>query len=300
MRAVIFDEYGDPQVLHAAEMPEPHAGPGQVRIKVKAASVNPIDWKIRAGYLQQMMPLEFPSIPGRDASGVVDEIGEGVEDIEVGDAVFGMAATGASAEFAVLASWAAKPEAWSFEEAAGAALVVTTAVRCLDQLGAEAGTTVLVEGAAGGVGIAAVQLAVGRGLTVIGTASQGNHDFLRSLGAIPTTYGEGLKSRVAELAPQGVDFVIDTAGSGSLVDLVTLVSDPNDVISVADYNAAAVGARSAATAGDPFASLREAAALGAKGGFSIPVQATFELDDAAAAHELSQGGHVRGKVVVTV
>ena len=298
MRAVIFDEYGDPQVLHVAEVPDPHAGPGQIRIRVKASSVNPVDWKIRAGLLAQMMPVEFPAIPGRDASGIVDEIGEGVTGVSIGDEVFGSATTGSNAELAVLAGWAKKPAAWSFAEAAGAGVASSTSVRCLDQLGAQSGKTILIEGAAGGVGVVASQIAIGRGLTVIGTASEANHEFLRSLGVIPTTYGEGLQARVAALAPDGIDYVIDTAGSGSLAQLVTLVDDPQNVITVADYNAAAVGARMASNEGNLFAAYAEASALAEQGKCIIPIHASFSMDEAANAHELSQSGHVRGKLVI--
>ncbi|MDO8731295.1 MAG: NADP-dependent oxidoreductase [Actinomycetota bacterium] len=299
MRAVVFEEYGDPQVLHVAEVPDTHAGPGQVRIAVKAASVNPVDWKFRAGYMAQMMPVEFPSVIGRDASGVVDEIGEGVTGVNIGDEVFGSAVGGSTAQFAVLVGWGKKPTAWSFAEAAGAGVASSTSVRCLDQLGVEVGKTILIEGAAGGVGSVAAQLAVGRGLKVIGTASEGNHEFLRSLGVIPTTYGEGLAARVAALAPEGVDYVIDTVGSGSIADLVTLVPDPNDVITVADPNPAAVGARRSSNEGDLFAAYAEVAALAEQGKAIIPIQATFGFHDAAKAHELSQTGHVRGKLVIT-
>ena len=298
MRAVTFDEYGDAQVLHVAQVPDPHAGPGQVRIAVKAASVNPVDWKIRAGYLAQMMPLEFPAIPGRDASGVVDEIGEGVSGVSIGDAVFGSAVGGSTAEFAVLAGWGAKPSVWSFEEAAGAGVASSTSVRSLDQLGVEAGKTILIEGAAGGVGSVAAQIAISRGLTVIGTASEANHEFLRSLGVTPTTYGPGLAERVKELAPNGIDYVIDMVGSGSIADLVTLVTDPNDVITIADPNPAAVGARRTSNEGSLFDAYAEVAALAEQGKAIIPIQATFTFDQAAQAHELSQSGHVRGKLIL--
>ena len=298
MRAASYDEYGDPSVIHVAELPEPHAGPGQIRIKVKAASVNPVDWKIRSGAMAAFMPANFPVIPGRDAAGVVDEIGEGVHGTKIGDEVFGSAATGSNAEVAVLQGWGAKPAAWSFEEAAGAGVAASTSVRSLDQLGVEPGKTILIEGAAGGVGVIASQLAIGRGLTVIGTASEGNHEFLRTIGVIPTTYGEGLAGRVAALAPDGVDYVLDTAGSGSIGELVTLVSDPNDVITIADSNPGAVGARRTGNEGDFAAAFAEVAALAEQGKAIIPIQATFGLDEVSKAHALSEGGHVRGKLIV--
>ena len=299
MRAVIFDEYGDAGVLHVAEVPEPHAGPRQVRIKVKAASVNPVDWKFRAGHMAQMMPLEFPAIPGRDGSGVVDEIGDDTTGVSIGDAVFGSAVGGSTAEYAVLAAWGRIPSPWSFNEAAGAGVASSTSVRSLDQLGVEPGKTILIEGAAGGVGVMASQLAIARGLTVIGTASEATHEFLRSIGVTPTTYGEGLAQRVAALAPNGIDYVIDMVGSGSIGDLVALVSDPNDVITIADANPGAVGARRTSNEGDLFAAYAEAAALAEQGKLIIPIQSVFTFQQAEQAHELSERGHVRGKLIIT-
>ena len=299
MRAVTFDEYGNADVLHVAEVPEPHAGPGQVRIKVVDASVNPVDWKIRKGYLAQMMPLDFPAIPGRDGAGVVDEVGEGVVGTSIGDEVFGIAAGGSTAEYAVLAAWAPKPTTWSLQEAAAAGLAASTAVRSLDQLGVQSGRTLLIEGAAGGVGANACQLAVSRGLTVIGTASESNHEFLQSLGVIPTTYGPGLADRVSALAPNGVDYVLDAVGSGSIADLVGLVSQPNDVITIADPDPAAVGARRTANEGSLFDAFAEVAALAEQGKAVIRIQESFTFDQAAQAHELSEAGHVRGKLIIT-
>ncbi len=299
MRAVTFDEYGDPSVLHVAEVPEPHAGPGQVRIKVLAASVNPVDWKIRKGYLAKMMPLEFPAIPGRDGAGVVDEIGEGVSGVSIGDEVFGSAVGGSTAEYAVLAGWGRRPSTWSIEEAAGAGIAASTSVRSLDQLGVEPGKTILIEGAAGGVGSIAAQIAIARGLKVIGTASEGNHEFLRSLGVIPTTYGPGLGERVKALAPEGVDYVIDMVGSGSIADLVMLVDDPNDVITIADPDPGAVGARRTGNEGSLFDAYDEVAALAEQGEAIIPIQQVFTFDQAVQAHELSESGHVRGKLIIT-
>ncbi|MHB1491535.1 MAG: NADP-dependent oxidoreductase, partial [Cellulomonas sp.] len=229
MRAVRFHQYGDPQVLALEDAPEPHAGPGQVRIAVRAASVNPIDWKIRAGYLAEMMPTTFPATPGSDAAGVVDEVGEGASGVEVGDVVFGLAVSGSASELAVLGAWAPVPAPWSLEQAAAAGLVSATAIAGLDALGDLAGRTVLLEGAAGGAGSAAVEVAIARGATVIGTASETHHEFLRSLGATPVTYGEGLAARVAAAAPDGVDAALDLAGSGSLADLVAIVGDPAKV-----------------------------------------------------------------------
>src|SRR3954471_21020323 len=157
MKAVTFTDYGGPDVLHVAEAEEPHAGAGQVRVAVRAAGVNPIDWKRRSGAMAQVMPVEFPSTPGDEVAGVVDEVGDGVDDVAVGDEVFGFAVGGGAAEYAVLDHYAATPAGLAWAEAAALPVAVETAVRAFDLLGLEEGQTVLVNGAAGGVGTAAVQ-----------------------------------------------------------------------------------------------------------------------------------------------
>jgi NADPH:quinone reductase-like Zn-dependent oxidoreductase len=301
MRAVQFDEYGAPEVLHVAEVPEPHAGPGQVRVAVRAVGVNAFDHKLRSGAVSRGKPLAGPTTSALDASGVVDEVGEGVTDVQPGDEVFGQAVGGAAAEFAVLAHWAAKPASLSFEEAAGLPVAVETAVRAFRLVGIKPGDTVLVNGAAGGVGLAAVQFALADGAgTVIGTASEGNHDYLRSLGVIPTTYGDGLVQRVRELAPQGVDLALDTAGRGVLPALIELTGDPQHVVTIASYDAADFGVQ-LTTGGTErsWDALGRAAELFQEGRFSLPVAQTFPFDHAAEAHRLSETGHVRGKVVLT-
>lgn len=301
MRAVVFREFGEPSVLSVSEAPDPHAGPGQVRIRVRAASINPIDWKLRAGYMQQFMPLQLPAITGQDAAGVVDEVGDGVVGTAVGDVVFGLSGTGTAAEYAVLTAWAPVPGDWGVAQAAAAGVAGETAVRTLNMLGVTSGSKLLIEGAAGGVGSAAVQIAVARGASlVVGTASERNHAFLRSLGATPTTYGPGLADRVSALAPGGVDVALDTVGSGSLPELIKIVGNANDVVSIADYSAAEHGARTTHSSDAPAEALAEVAALGAAGRFTPAVGATFALDRIAEAHALSQAGHTRGKLVVVL
>ncbi|MEU6722113.1 NADP-dependent oxidoreductase [Nonomuraea wenchangensis] len=311
MRAVQFSEYGGPGVVHVAEVEEPHAGPGTVRVAVRASGLSAGETRIRSGELRGVVPVTFPFRTGFDAAGVVDEVGAGVTGVEAGDEVFGMTATttrGANADHAVLVAWAPKPAAWSWEEAGGAAGGVETATRVLDRLAAGAGHTVLVQGAAGGVGTVAVQLAVARGAAVIGTASERNHAFLRSLGAEPTTYGTGLAERVRALAPGGVDAVFDCAG-GSLPDLVAVAGDPARVVTIApDLTAAAHGVHLShaapgadpGTGADPLAvhGLGVAVELAARGLLRVPVAAAFPLTEAAAAHELSESRHARGKIVL--
>jgi NADPH:quinone reductase-like Zn-dependent oxidoreductase len=299
MRAVRFSEYGGPEVLHVDDVEEPHAGPGQIRVAVKAAGVNPIDWKIRDGMMAAGTPLEAPRIIGSDASGVVDEVGDGVTDVALGDAVFGGATGGATAEFAVLDHYAVKPATLGWAEAAGMPVPVETAARGLDLLGLGADQTLLLNGAAGGVGIAVVQLARARGARVIGTAGPANHDFLRELGAEPTTYGDGLVDRVRELAPTGVDLAYDAAGHGALPALIELTGSPDNVITIADFSAPQLGVRVTTGGGErAWYALGQAAELHEQGRFTMPVAQTFPFEAAGEAHNLSADGHVRGKLVL--
>jgi NADPH:quinone reductase-like Zn-dependent oxidoreductase len=297
MRAVQFDETGGPEVLHIAEVEEPHAGPGQIRVAVRAAALNPFDHKLRSGAAGS---AQGPVTTGLDAAGVVDEVGEGVQGVSAGDEVFGSAKGGAAAEHAVLTHWARKPASMSFEEAAGLTTAVETAQRALDTVGLKPGDTVLVNGAAGGVGQAAVQLARAEGAgLVIGTASEGNHEYLRSLGATPTTYGEGLPARVRELAPDGVDLALDTAGRGVLPALVEITGDPQKVVTIASYDAADYGVHlTTGGASRAWGALAHAAELFERGEFSLPVERVFSFEEAAEAHRLSETGHVRGKLVL--
>ena len=299
MKAVQYSEFGDPEVLHVAEVEEPHAGAGQIRVAVKGAAVNPIDWKKRSGVMRDAMPVDFPSIPGIEVAGVVDEVGEGVTDAAVGDEVFGNAVGGGSAEHALLDQYAAKPASLPWEEAAGLPVAVETAVRTLDLLGVQDGQTVLVNGAAGGVGSAAVQFARARGARVIGTASERNHEYLRSLGAEPTLYGDGLVERVRELAPDGVDRALDTAGKGALPDLIEITGSPDNVVTIADFTAPQHGVRvTTGSDGRSWQALGQAAQLYEQGKLSLPVERTFPFSQAPEAHRLSQEGHVRGKLVL--
>lgn len=300
MRAVQFDRYGEPaDVLSVREADDLHPGPGQVRIAVHAAGVNPLDWKVIRGATGGPEPEE-PRTAGIDVAGVVDEVGEGVTDVQVGDEVFGFSETGALAEQALLREYAVTPTGLSFEEAAGLPVPVETALRVLDLLGLQAGQTLLVDGAAGGVGGLVVQIARARGAEVIGTASEGNHEYLRTLGVTPTTYGEGLVERVRTIAPDGVDAALDTAGKGSVPDLVTLTGDPSAVVTIADFGAGEHGVQVSTSGGDRAPRLRTAAELVAEGTLSVPIARTYPLDEAARAYEDSRAGHVRGKLVIAV
>ena len=229
MFATRFERFGPPEVLSAGELPEPHAGPGEVRIRVRTAGVSPVDLAIRAG--KSRSPIALPHIPGVDAAGVVDEAGPGAE---VGDEVFGAVDVarlgGATAEFAVLAFWAPKPPSMPWEQAGAAASGLETATRALDLLDVRAGTTLLVDGASGGVGSLVVGLALARGARVFGTA--GDLEFVESLGATPIAYGPGLPARV----PGRVDAALDVAGKGSLPELIELTGTPSSVVTLADFS----------------------------------------------------------------
>ncbi|GGP49967.1 NADP-dependent oxidoreductase [Saccharothrix coeruleofusca] len=301
MFAVRFERFGPPEVLSVGELPQPHAGPGQVRVRVRAAGVSPVDLAIRAGRARS--PIALPHIPGVDAAGVVDEVGPGVEDgVSVGDEVFGAVDAarlgGATAEFAVLAFWARKPPSMPWEQAGAAASGVETATRALDLLDVRAGTTLLVDGASGGVGSLAVGLALARGARVLGTAAPGNQEFVESLGATPIPYGPGLRARV----PGRVDVALDVAGKGSLPELVELTGSPSSVVTLADSSGPRHGVRVSvgALGGEPDGrhGLAAAAALFERGRFRVPVQEVFE--DAVAAHTAAERGPRRGKLVVAV
>lgn len=297
MKRVSFAEFGGPDVLQLLDAEEPHAGSGQIRIAVRAAGVNPVDWRVREGQFQKVHPIELPAGVGLDASGVVDEVGEGVEGVEVGDHVFGEGSN-TYAEFAVLSAWTRMPEGLTFEEAAGYPSVVETALRIIREVGVRSGQTLLVSGASGGVGSAVLQIARDRGITVIGTGGAANQDYLRGLGALATTYGEGWVERVRQLGH--VDAALDLAGSGVIRELVELTGDPQKVISIADLTAPELGVRFSGTAGSVPEALTEAADLIARGKLHIPVEKSYALTEAAEAHIDSRAGHTRGRRVVII
>ena len=300
MRAVQFSQFGGPEVLEIVELPDPEPGAGQIRVAVRAAGINPIDWKVRRGG----MGGDLPQTTGREVAGVVERLGEGVSDVAVGDEVFGFAAGGGgAAELALAEDYAPIPSGLGFAQAAALPVAIETATRTLDLLGVAAGQTVVVNGAAGGVGSAAVQFAVLRQAHVIGTASEANHEYLRSLGAEPTTYGDGLADRIRALAPDGVDRALDAAGGGALPALVELTGDPQRVVTIADYEGAqATGTPFSGGMGTTRAvhALRDIGPLIESGAFELLVARPFPLEEIAEAHRISETGHVRGKLVVIV
>ncbi|RSM44192.1 NADP-dependent oxidoreductase [Amycolatopsis balhimycina DSM 5908] len=298
MKAIVYGEYGGPEVLRLEDIEEPHAGPGQVRLKVVAAGVNPVDYKIRRGWMPDMAPASLPAIPGVEAAGVVDEVGPGVTGVEVGDEVLAPTVTGSYAEYALADDFARKPAGLGWETAAALPVALETADRVLDTLMAADGETLLVHGAAGPVGAFGVQLAVARGVTVLGTASPRNHDYLRSLGAYPVTYGDGLADRVRALAPHGIDAVFDAAGQDALDVSIELRGSTDRIVTITDLRAFDLGIVFSGESRRFGAQLAEYAQLVADDALSVRIAATFALADAALAHELSETVHAGGKVVL--
>jgi NADPH:quinone reductase-like Zn-dependent oxidoreductase len=303
-KAVQFSEYGGAEVLRIVEVPELRPAAGQVRIAVRAAGVNPVDWKVLHGRFSGGAALESPAGLGSDVAGVVEEVGAGVRALSVGEEVLGRAATPAYAEQALcdVENLVAKPAALAWEIAGGLTVVSGVAYKLLKLLAVRDGETLLIHAAAGGVGIVATQLAVRRGVRVIGTASVSNHDFLRSLGAIPVAYGEGLAERVRALAPDGVDAVLDASGRGELAVSVELAGGPERVITIAANDAAEHGVRFHGGGGgeDTIPALHEVIELIGEGRLQFPVSRTYPLAQAAEALANSESGHARGKIVLLV
>lgn len=233
----------------------------------------------------------------------MDELGAGVTDVAVGDRVFGVSDDGAgAAELALLTYRAVIPPSLGFVDAAALPVALETATRSLDQLPVASGTTLLINGAAGGIGSTAVQLAVARGARVIGTARAANHDYLRMLGAEPVTYGEGLTDQVRTLAPHGVDTALDIAGSGVLPELIDLTGSPQNVITLADLDGATQHQVRFSNGfhGHAFHALHDIGTLIAAGRFWLGVDRTYPLHQIAKAHRVSEHGHVRGRLVLII
>lgn len=309
MKAIAYDGFGGPDVLQMRELPDPPVGPDYVLISVRAAGVNPVDWKIREGYLARAFPHHFPLIPGWEVAGVVTAVGPAVSTIAVGDEVMAYARKdtveyGTYAELVAVAEGAVarKPPSLSFAQAGALPLCGLTALQALEAVNVGKGDTVLVHAAAGGVGHLAVQIARALGAEeVIGTASPANHDFVRSLGATPVGYGDTLVADVAALvgADGRVDAVLDTVGGTTTEQSARLVRDRTRLASVTD--AAGVhgqGGRYIFVRPDAVG-LAQLAELTERGALRVEVAHEFPLAEAARAHELIQGGHVRGKLVLT-
>ncbi|MGW8065673.1 NADP-dependent oxidoreductase [Streptomyces ziwulingensis] len=307
MKAISYARYGGPEVLEYGEVRDPRVGPDSVLVKVRAAAVNPVDWKCRDGHLDALLQPVFPVVPGWDLSGVVVRPGASVTEFAAGDEVIGYVredflSRGTFAEYvaAPVRTLARKPRNLTHEEAAGLPLTGLTAYQVLlKALRVQRGETVLVHAAAGGVGSIAVQLGRHLGARVVGTAGEHHHDFVRALGGEPVAYGEGLAERVRGLAPEGVDAVFDTVGGETLTVSANLLAPGGRLVSIADADVVGYGGRYCFVRPDADDLLR-LTELAEQGVVTVHVSETFPLERAADAHRRSQEGHTRGKIVVTV
>jgi NADPH:quinone reductase-like Zn-dependent oxidoreductase len=308
MRAIAFHEYGGSDRLELTDLPEPKVGPDTVLVRVRAAGVNPVDWKVREGKVDGAFDVYFPVVPGWDVAGIVEKVGPSVTEFAPGDEVIGYLRRdeirrGTYAELtpAPVRSLAAKPDRADWVEAGGLPLTGLTALQALTAGRVGAGDTVLVHAAAGGVGHLAVQIARILGADrVIGTAGAANHAFLTELGAEPVEYGADLVESVQAVAPEGVDAAFDFVGGDTVDASWQLTADPSRVVSIT--NAAGVkagGGRYVFVRADAD-QLAQLAAWYDDGRLRVHVDRVFPLAEAAAAQDLVRDGHVRGKVVLEV
>jgi NADPH:quinone reductase-like Zn-dependent oxidoreductase len=307
MKAVTYSEFGGAEVLHVTDRPEPHIGPDTVLVKVVAAGLNPVDYKIREGYLEGLLDTRLPAVPGWDVAGVVVQPGLDTPELAAGDEVLAYVrkdtvSDGTLAEYVAVPvrTAAKKPAGLSFEQAAALPLAGLTALQTVRRAGVTAGQTVLVHAAAGGVGSIAVQLAVHAGARVVGTASPRNHDFLRELGAEPVAYGDGLVDAARAAAPDGFDVILDYVGGQAIDTAAELLRPGGTVASITDARARdELGGLYVWVRPDP-EGLAEIADLAARGVLRVEVAETFDLDHAADAYRALETGHTRGKIVVRV
>ena len=304
-RAVIYEAFGGPGVLELREVPEPHAGPGEVRVRVTAAGLNPMDWGIAARpEAAARFGITVPSGFGSDLAGVIDEAGDGATGFGVGDRVYGAALGRAVADFVVVRPPAGSlwhtPEDISDEVASTLAVAGATAAAALAAIGLRPGDTVLIGGAAGGVGVFAVQLAALAGATVIGTASQGTSGFLRQLGAAPVAYGPGLADRVRVLAPGGVTAATDLFGTETAETALALGVAPERISTIAAGPDPPGGVRATGAFDAAPDALQQVTDAILAGKLTVPIAARFPVGQIRDAVRLQAGGHVHGKVVVTL
>lgn len=308
MKAVRFDEYGPVEVLDVRDVPVPEPGPGQVLVRVKAAGINPGEAKIRAGALHDRWPATFPSGQGSDFAGIVDKLGPDVTTVAIGEDVIGWVDTRSSqAEYVVAAAanLARKPEGLPWEVAGAIPVAGFTAWAMVRAVGLKPGDTVVVSGAAGGVGAIAVQLARRKGATVIGLAGPSNHDWLTRHGVIPVAYGDNVAERIRSVVPGNaeVDAFLDTYGGDYVeVALNDLKVRPERVDTIVRFDAAEkYGVKAEGNAaGASAATLSELASLVAAKQLEVPLAQTFPLSDVRTAYAQLAKGHVRGKIVLVV
>ncbi|WP_067891027.1 NADP-dependent oxidoreductase [Nocardia vaccinii] len=302
-QAVRFDRYGDVDVLNVVEVPDPVAGPGEVVVRVVAAGINPGEAKIRSGSLHEIYPAKFPSGQGSDLAGRVVSIGEGVSGVAAGDEVLGFTNERAShATHAVVPveQIAPKPAGLSWDVAGSLFVAGTTAFAAVRSVSPEDGDTIVVSGAAGGVGSLVVQLLRARGVTVIGIAGAANHEWLRSLGVTPVAYGDGLADRIRAIAPDGVDAFIDLYGPDYVELAIELGVRPDRIDTIADFAAVSkYGVKAEGnSAADTIDVLAELAELVVAGTLDVPVAAVYPLAEVRAAYTELERGHTHGKIVL--
>jgi enoyl reductase len=303
MRAIVYDRYGPPEVLRLAQLDAPHPRADQVRVRVYIAGVNPVDAKQRRGDFAgpDLKRDDFPKRLGNEYAGVIDAVGSDVSALAVGDEVLGSTVAQAYSELIVVdaADVVLKPTTLSWEAAGALPAAGQTAVTALQTIRVGADDTVIIHGAAGGVGTVAIQLACLAGTTVIGTASEANHDYLRHLGAIPVTYGAGLVERVAQIAPRGIDAALDLVGGEAIAASLELVPDRGRIATTVDRDAAATHGLHRAGARSTEA-LRAVVRLASAGDVVLTVDATLGLAEAVHAHRRIEAGHATGKTALRV
>ncbi|MFD3615381.1 NADP-dependent oxidoreductase [Streptomyces sp. NPDC058676] len=303
--AYVFTRYGGPETEALVEVDRPVPGPGLLLIAVRAAGVNPVDWKVRTGYRRagETGDREFPAVLGSEASGVVEEVGEGVEGFAVGDEVFGSTVAGGYAEYALLPAAVAahKPAELSFADAATLPVAAATAYDGIRQLDLPSGATVLVTGAGGGVGAAVLQIARAFGLGAVGVASEGKKDFVESLGAVHVPSGPDWAERARAAAPQGIDGVYDLVGGDVLSEAAPLLTDRTKLITAGAPTEDVERLGGARVARARNAAVLEAVAhLVVNGDLNPHITERFPLDRAGEALRTVEDGHARGKVVIEV
>ncbi len=302
-QAVRFDRYGGIDVLRVAEVERPVPGPGQVLVRVRATSINPGEAKIRSGALAQRWPATFPSGEGSDLAGIVEERGEGVTGFAVGDDVFGWTddrAAHAELALAEAGHLVPKPAGVSWEAAGSLYVAGATAYAMVRAVSAGQGDTVVISGAAGGVGTIAVQLARSAGAAVIGLASEPHHEWLSRHGAIPVTYGEGVAGRIRSAAGGGVDAFLDTYGGGYVELALELGVQAERIDTIADFEAGAkYGVKTDGNAAGASAGvMSELASLVDRGLLEIPITSVYPLDEVQDAYRELEHGHTLGKIVL--
>jgi NADPH:quinone reductase-like Zn-dependent oxidoreductase len=307
MKAIAYEQFGSADVLRLTDLPKPHIGPDTILVKVVAAALNPVDYKVREGYLQGLLDAHFPVVPGWDIAGIVEQPGLDTPEFSAGDEILAYArgdvvSGGTLAEYVAVPvrTAAHKPAGLSFEQAAALPLAGLTAFQSVRRSGLGRGDAVLIHGAAGGVGSYGTQLAVHAGAKVVGTASPANHDYLRSLGAEPVDYHDDLVGQARALAPDGFDVILDFAGSNSMDTVAQLLKQGGNVTSILDPRAREEFGGQYVWVRPDSQDLAELADLAVQGAVTPEIAQIFDLEQAADAYRSLESTHTRGKIIVRV